>query len=151
MAHDLRRQSTDILPVLSYIYYTDLFTLHHARLNVFPCNRNMSGHFQLLELCGQRNDNTGRRELVPHIILNNESGTIAALHMAVLRNRNVNENNISTLIRFHSYLQYRKRSKRSIFLSRSFLIACLVFSHSSRSFRYCSQEIWQVSVRNWQL
>lgn len=32
MAHDLRRQSADVLPIIGHIYNTHLFTLHHARL-----------------------------------------------------------------------------------------------------------------------
>ncbi len=32
MAHDLRRQSADVLPVIGHIYDTHLFTLNHARL-----------------------------------------------------------------------------------------------------------------------
>lgn len=32
MAHDLRRQSTDVFLIIGHIYDTHLFTLDHARL-----------------------------------------------------------------------------------------------------------------------
>jgi hypothetical protein len=101
MGHDLRREGTDIFPIFGNVDDPYLFTLNHALLQVLPHKSNMSGHFQPLHLCGQRDYNAGGRELVPHVILNDDPGPLASLHMAGGRDRYIYNDNISTLIRFH--------------------------------------------------
>ena len=66
----------------------------------------MGGHFQPLHLCGQRDYDAGSGELVAHVVLDNNPGPLTALNMAGGRNGNIYDNNISTLIGFHSYLLY---------------------------------------------
>lgn len=66
----------------------------------------MGRHFQSLKLGGQGNDNAGGRELVADIVLHDHSRTLTGLNMTAGRQRNINDNNIATLIRFHNYLLY---------------------------------------------
>ena len=66
----------------------------------------MSRHFQSLELGGQGNNNAGRRKLVADIVLHDHPRTLTGLNMTAGRQRNLNDNNIATLIRFHNYLLY---------------------------------------------
>jgi hypothetical protein len=114
MGHDLWRQSTNVFPVIGHIDHTDLLTLNHAGFELFPSDSDMSGKLHLLELGGQGYHNGSRRELVSHIVLNDQPGAATSLNMAFLRDRKVDDDNISTLVRFHNYLQYLKRSKKPI-------------------------------------
>lgn len=66
----------------------------------------MGRHFQSLKLGGQGNDNAGGRELVADIVLHDHPRTLTGLNMTAGRQRNINDNNIATLIRFHNYLLY---------------------------------------------
>ena len=66
----------------------------------------MGRHFQSLKLGGQGNDNAGGRELVADIVLHDHLRTLTSLNMTAGRQRNINDNNIATLIRFHNYLLY---------------------------------------------
>lgn len=107
MTHDLHRESTQILPVIGHINDPYLFALHHARLQITPSDSHMGRHFQPFELCGQGYNNAGGRELISHVVLNDDSRAFAALNMTGRRDRHINEYHISTLIRFHFvYLLY---------------------------------------------
>lgn len=66
----------------------------------------MGRHFQPLELSGHGNDNAGGRKLVADIVLHDHPRTLTGLNMTAGRQRNINDNNIATLIRFYSYLLY---------------------------------------------
>ena len=81
MAHDLHRESTQILPVIGHINDPYLFALHHARLQITPSDSHMGRHFQPFELGGQGYNNAGGRELISHVVLNDDPRAFAALNM----------------------------------------------------------------------
>lgn len=66
----------------------------------------MGRQFEPLDFSGQGNDNAGGRKLIADIVLHNYLRTLTGLNMTVGKHGNINDNNISTLIGFHSYLLY---------------------------------------------